>query len=250
MTTSVARPNIAAKERGPGPARYSLPGTTGKVGHDNTKKVSPSYSFGLKTGSIFVSSITPGPCHLVSPSYTRRGKEGNPKYSLAGRHKDLTPFLTPSPSRYGAERVAILREKSSPAYSMGSRSLYRRADTTPAPSAYTLPNLLGNKVTGKLSSAAYSMTGRPKVGGFDEDLARTPAPCTYTKPESGRYMRNNPSYSIQGRQFMPGDPTMKPGPGQHSPEKVKITAKSAPCYSMGTKHSDYVCPLIIDVGDE
>ena len=36
---------------GPGPARYSLPGTTGLVGHDKTKKVSPSYSFGLKTGS-------------------------------------------------------------------------------------------------------------------------------------------------------------------------------------------------------
>ena len=57
---------------------------------------------------------------------------------------------------------------------MGCRSLYRRADTTPAPSAYTLPKLLGNKITGKVSSAAYSMTSRPKVGGFDEDLAKTP----------------------------------------------------------------------------
>ena len=43
---------------------------------------------------------------------------------------------------------------------------------------------------------------------------------------------------------------MKPGPGQHCPEKVIVTSRSAPRYSMGTKHSDYVCPLIIDVGDE
>lgn len=67
---------------------------------------------------------------------------------------------------------------------MGSRSLYRRADSTPAPSAYTLPKLLGDKITGKVSSAAYSMRARPKVGGFDEDLARTPGKFVYytTKP--------------------------------------------------------------------
>ena len=41
---------------GPGPARYSLPGTTGLVGHDKTKKASPSYSFGLKTGSSWFHS--------------------------------------------------------------------------------------------------------------------------------------------------------------------------------------------------
>ena len=63
---------------------------------------------------------------------------------------------------------------------MGSRSLYRRADSTPAPSAYSLPKLLGGKITGKMSSAAYSMTGRPKVGGFDEDLARTPGKYIHT----------------------------------------------------------------------
>ena len=76
---------------------------------------------------------------------------------------------------------------------MGSRSLYRRADSTPAPSAYSLPMLLGNKITGKVSSAAYSMTSRPKVGGFDEDLAKTPGNLYYTT-EPGILHKQNTIY--------------------------------------------------------
>lgn len=42
------------------------------------------------------------------------------------------------------------------------------------------------------------------------------------------------------------DATRKPGPGAHSPERVIVNKRSAPSYSMGVKHSEYVCPLIID----
>ena len=45
------------------------------------------------------------------------------------------------------------------------------------------------------------------------------------------------------------DTTQKPGPGAHSPEKVKITKHSPPAYSMGIRHSEYLCPLIIEVAD-
>lgn len=45
------------------------------------------------------------------------------------------------------------------------------------------------------------------------------------------------------------DATKKPGPGAHSPEKGARHLKTAPSYSMGVRHSEYMCPLIIDVTD-
>ena len=45
------------------------------------------------------------------------------------------------------------------------------------------------------------------------------------------------------------DSTKKPGPGSHSPEKVTATQRSPPKYSMGVRHSEYMCPLIIEVSD-
>jgi len=35
-----------------------------------------------------------------------------------------------------------------------------------------LPSLLGTNVVGKTSNPSYSMTGRSKNGGFDEDLQK------------------------------------------------------------------------------
>jgi hypothetical protein len=47
------------------------------------------------------------------------------------------------------------------------------------------------------------------------------------------------------------DTTQKPGPGAHSPEKVKVTKHNPPAFSMDIRHSaaEYLCPLIIEVAD-
>lgn len=45
------------------------------------------------------------------------------------------------------------------------------------------------------------------------------------------------------------DSTQKPGPGAHSPEKVYINKPSAPNFSLGIRHSEFITPLIIDVTD-
>ena len=49
---------------------------------------------------------------------------------------------------------------------------------------------------------------------------KTPGPGTYevTHPNTNR--RQMPAYTMNGRNYMPEDTTLKPGPGQHSPEKV------------------------------
>ena len=74
---------------------------------------------------------------------------------------------------YHAEKVNPLRESKAPAYSFGLKTgLLQMKSTTPSPNSYTLPSLLGCNIVGKRSNAAYSMTGRSKIGSFHEDLRK------------------------------------------------------------------------------
>lgn len=93
------------------------------------------------------------------------------------------------------------------------------------------------------------MTGRAKTGGFAEDLAKTPGPGNYRTVDPVVYKKRDPAYSMNQRSYMPGDSTQKPGPGAHSPEKVYINKPSAPNFSLGIRHSEFITPLIIDVTD-
>jgi len=49
-----------------------------------------------------------------------------------------------------------------------------------APNAYGLPGMLGKTVQSvKKQAPMYTLTGRSKHGGFDEDLQQTPGPGKY-----------------------------------------------------------------------
>jgi hypothetical protein len=240
------KPIIAAKLRGPGPGRYGLPSTVGYVAHDFTKHRKPAYPFGQRLGESFVSKIcSPGPIYFIDAKYTRHGSDGTPNYSLLGRPKDPNEFKTPGPGSYKPEQAHPQGERHAPKYSMASRTRYRRCDSYPAANAYGLPSLLGSKVPNKVSSASYSMTGRQRTGGFDEDLSKTPGAARYPVVDPSKYRRNAPSYSMLSRTFMPGDKTDKPGPGAHHPEIVRLHLKQTPQYSMSGRHSEYITPLII-----
>ncbi|KAL5499636.1 hypothetical protein EMCRGX_G011088 [Ephydatia muelleri] len=243
------RPTIAAKERGPGPSRYCLPQCVGYNGHDTTKLRMPAYSFGQRLESMFKSECSPGPGYFINPRCTRFGKDGTPVYSILGRQKDLTQFMTPSPGAYYPEKVHPQGEKHAPSYTMGTRTRYRKRDPTPSPNTYTLPAMLGSKVPNRFASAAYSMAGRGLTGGFADDLAKTPGPGRYNAITPDTYTRRSPAYSMLGRSYLPGDSTIKPGPGAYSPEKVYVNKTSAPKFSMGIRHSEYITPLIVEVRD-
>jgi hypothetical protein len=98
----------------------------------------------------------------------------------------------------------------------------------------------------KKQSPSYSIYGRSKTGGFDEDFRKTPGPGAYGLVETNRYKKSRPQYSITGRNQPPGDTTQKPGPGAHCPENVKVNKHSSPRFSFGMRHSEYECPLIIN----
>jgi len=196
-TTAKPRPLIAAMERGPGPARYALPTTLGTSGHDATKTLDPAFTFGISLPNpMFAKTTGPGPAYAIDPAITRNGKEGNPKYSVGGRQKALKSDLTPAPGAYSPEKTAPLNEKKAPSFSMGARTKLRKRDAVPAPNSYSLPEKLGD-------APKFSMTARSQIGSFAEDRAKAPAPGIYNVPTSETYKNKAPSYTMQGRTFMP-----------------------------------------------
>jgi len=237
------RPLIAAMDRGPGSGKYN----------PNLKPTwtsSSSYSFGKKAPKD-ISKIddSPGPKYGVDEAITTKGAVRNPKFSLSGRHPDRIPFNTPGPGSYQIEKCAVPGERRSSAFVMGMRTRYRKQDQVPAPSQYSLPATLGSKLTtsGMKSSRAFGFNSKPIKGGYDEDLHKTPGPSAYALHNDNTTRVKAPCSSLATRNYIPGDPTQKPGPGAHSPEKVTINKPRPTAYVIGGKHSEYTTPLIIDV---
>lgn len=237
-------PRIAAKESGPGPAKYYLPGTCGHKEHDCTKQRHPAFSFGKKHTHHHAYVSSPGPAYFVDPGVTRFGKKGSPIYSLYGRPKKSAIFVTPGPDAYQAEKTPLLKERRPPAFSFGLRTKTSIKDDNPSPNAYLLPALLGTNVVGKSSNPAYSMTGRSKNGSFDEDLQKTPGPGSYKMIEPSLYMKRDPAYSLAGRFEVIVDKSVKPGPGAYYPEKVVKNKREYPKFSFGIKHSPYMAAMV------
>jgi hypothetical protein len=249
---TVPRGPISAMYSTPGPA-YSLPGLIGTNEHDprSVHNKGPAYSFGLKSGK-FKDECSPGPAYYPNPRITKEGKDGTPAYSLYSRHADLKNSSTPGPGNYKPEDKRVMENayNKMPAYTFGIKHRYRGSDNTPAPNYYSLPGMLGKTIqSSKRQAPSYTVTGRSKIGSFHEDLQKTPGPGNYNIVNPGKYKNEQPHYSMLGRNNMPGDSTVKPGPGTHSPERVLINKNSAPNYSFGIRHSQYVAPLIVEVKD-
>merc|ERR1719318_915874 len=119
------------------------------------------------------------------------------------------------------------------------RTQYRKKDQVPAPSQYSLPATLGSKLVQSTtkSSRAFGFNSKPTKGGYDEDLAGGPGPSGYAIHEPNTTKPRAPVPSMSKRTYIPGDPTQKPGPGAHSPEKVIITKPRAKAHVIGVKHS-------------
>lgn len=84
----------------------------------------------------------------------------------------LCRLNVPGPGNYEVKNASKHVSESAPAYSFGLRAKGRKSDAAPAPNNYMLPQIVGNKHVTKQSAPQYTMTGRSKVGGFDEDLKK------------------------------------------------------------------------------
>ncbi|XP_036963869.1 outer dense fiber protein 3-B [Acanthopagrus latus] len=236
---------IAALYGSPGP-KYGLPGLTGISKHDPTKFKAPMFSFGVRHHQSN-SDCSPGPKYLIPSNITRQGLDGTPAFSLHSRVREQRQFQVPGPGQYIPEHSEKMIYRSAPAFTLSGRIKDFKQSQTPGPAAYNLPPVLGPKTVTTAAAPTPSLYGRSKIGGFDEDLKKTPGPAAYRVVDPYIYMQKAPQFSMTGRNFAPGETTKKPGPGEYRPELVTSTRFKAPSFTFGLRHSQYIAPLIVDV---
>ncbi|NWX93224.1 ODF3A protein, partial [Nothoprocta pentlandii] len=234
---------VMAQFTGPGP-KYSIPGTTGYLKHDPTKRQAPAYSFSGAKPPV-KDGCSPGPCYYVKPSMTKTGKYVAPGYVMSGRPK-VTVEVTPGPGDYFLEKSKKHIYKCAPAHSMSFRHNMASVEITPGPGDYTIPRVMGPNTAYTTASPCYSMKWRTKFGLFEEDLYKTPGPAAYQKTELDVYKTRAPKYTMRSHNKPIGDKTEKPGPADYYIGKVTLTKPEAPAISFGIRHSKYTAPLILD----
>ncbi|XP_029992962.1 ciliary microtubule associated protein 1B [Sphaeramia orbicularis] len=232
---------IAALHGSPGPA-YALPGLTGGERHDPTKNKAPVISLG-KRYELPSFNCSPGPKYLVPANVSKTGRHGTPAFSLHSRLKSPKVVKTPGPGHYSPEPSGKSVFRSCPAYSVCGRSKDMSRDETPGPGSYNLPTALGCKTVVTSAAPAHSISSRSKIGGFNEDLKKSPGPAAYKVVDSCIFKSKPPQYSMTGRNFTPSPGANTPGPGSHNPGKVTFTKAKAPCFSFGLRHSEYILPV-------
>ncbi|XP_028592391.2 ciliary microtubule associated protein 1A [Podarcis muralis] len=233
---------VMAQYSSPGP-KYNIPGATGYISHIPTKRKAPAYSmYGAKPPSS--KDRVPGP-YDVQGYMTNRGRQSAPSYTMGGRFR-VKKEVTPGPASYSPEKSRKIIYQNAPAHSLSFRTRGYKVDATPGPSAYTMPEVLGPHTVATSAGPSYSMTGRSKLGRFDEDLHKTPGPAAYHKPDTDIYKKRAPKYSMGSRsKGLRAGKT--PGPADYSVGKVSLLKSCAPVVTFGIRHSDYTTPLIVDV---
>lgn len=233
---------IAARYRGPGPAKYMLPPTLGYDPHDARRWRAPAYSLAKRLGDNGPGICSPGPVHGIEHDMVRTGKVHNPTYVMGQRLDHGVMFRSPAPGTYSPEKYPVPHQRWAPCYSMAKRTQMRRKDVGPGPSAYTVPGMIGCSIPHTKANPCYTMRPQTYIGGFAVDYAKTPGPAKYDPADPGLVRNRGPQYTMRPLTRSDWEDRNKPGPGAYSPD----VRSGAPQYSMGIKHSEFTAPLILD----
>ncbi|KAL6031698.1 hypothetical protein STEG23_031908 [Scotinomys teguina] len=162
---------------------------------------------------------SPGPKYLIPPTtgFVKHTptKLRAPAYSFRGAPMLLVENCSPGP-RYSVNPKILRTGKDlGPAYSILGR-YHTETVLTPGPGDY-----FPEKSTKYIfdSAPSHSISARTKTFRVDS----TPAYCQ-TDVQVTKFKA--PQYTMAARVEPPGDKTLKPGPGAHSPEKVQELEES------------------------
>ncbi|XP_068083198.1 ciliary microtubule associated protein 1A isoform X1 [Anabrus simplex] len=235
-TPTKRRGPIQAEYQSPGPACVALPNLIGVTVPDSKRNRAPAFSFGSRHGAKN-DSPGPGPGQYNVTGLSAKGKDSPPAATLHGRPKDAKHYTTPAPGDYNPEKSEKMVHDNSPKYTFGLKTQLDKPSTTPAPNVYNIPTAIGaTKEGNKKQAPAFTISGRQKEQLDDRVL--TPGPGTYNDAKPDNYKSKSPAYSISSRFQLPSDSTMKPGPGAHSPEKVRLD--NIPSHTFGIRHSPHI----------
>nr|AGM32679.1 uncharacterized protein [Coptotermes formosanus] len=190
-----------------------------------------------RRGPIAAEYSSPGPACVTLPNligvssvpYSTRGRA--PAFSFGGRHGNKNDSPGPGPGQYNVTGLSAKGKDSAPAATLHSRTKGARPDLTPAPGDYNLEK--SEKVVHD-NSPKYTFGHKTQV----EKPSQTPGPGTYNNSKADNYKAKAPAYSMSSRYQLPSDSTLKPGPGAHSPEKIRLD--NLPAHTFGIKHSPHM----------
>ncbi|XP_006888436.1 PREDICTED: outer dense fiber protein 3-like protein 1 [Elephantulus edwardii] len=243
-------PVIMAMLKGPGPAKYCRPSCTGYLNHDISMFQEPAYTLHPRPAEKRTTSVSnPKFCYLLDPKVTRFGMSGDPKFTMEERIANLRLSPTLAPGHYSPEKVPPPGERRAPQYTFSDRYPYRVMDPNPAPNQYELPLVLGPKTPTRRAAPCYSLASQDKNWFYKENVAGGPGPATHTRPEPSVYQHRSPAYSMARRFTYPVDHTLRPSPGSHDVQQVTVHKPHIPAFTMGIKHSPYLCPLVVHIRD-
>ncbi|XP_038667605.1 outer dense fiber protein 3-B [Scyliorhinus canicula] len=236
---------VAAMYNSPGP-KYLLRGQTGYWDHDTTTNRAPAYSMAKRHPDL-KDSGTPAP-RTLPEKMTHHGKESVPAWTMAHRHKDFDPGRTPGPANYKIHEADRLVHHNVPAYSIALRTVGFKMNEGPGPARYKDVPVNGPKIPTLRAAPAYSISQKTAFGSMLSNIVKTPGPCAYKHVDTDVFKTRAPKYTIVERNLIPGDTTLKPGPGRYRAEDVNMH-KNYPKYTFGIHHSDFVAPLIVAPSD-
>ncbi|XP_012867485.1 PREDICTED: outer dense fiber protein 3-like protein 1 [Dipodomys ordii] len=244
-------PILLANLKGPSPAKYLQPSCTGYIGHDCTMFQEPVFTIhGLHTDKRIRDVCSPGPhCYYPDPKVTRCGVCSCPQVRMEERI--CNPRVAPNlgPGHYSPEKVPPPLERTAPQFTFGYRWPYRVMDPNPAPNRYDLPTCLGPGSPVFRTAPCFSLASRLNNWFYKENMAGGPGPATYPRPSPATSQSRGPAYSMGQRCSYPVDHTPRPGPGAHDAHKVTVHKPRAPAFSMTSRHTAHLCPLITDIRD-
>ncbi|XP_041059060.1 outer dense fiber protein 3-like [Carcharodon carcharias] len=151
-------------------------------------------------------------------------------------------------TNYRVHEADRLVHHSVPAYSIALRTVGFKMNESPGPARYKDVAVSGPKIPHLRSAPAYSMLQKTAFGSMLSNIVKTPGPCAYKHVDTDVFKPRAPKYTIMERNLIPGDTTMKPGPGRYRAEDVNIH-KHYPKYTFGIHHSEYLAPLIVTPSD-
>uniref|UniRef100_A0A182NS40 Outer dense fiber protein 3 n=1 Tax=Anopheles dirus TaxID=7168 RepID=A0A182NS40_9DIPT len=225
---------MSQKNKGPGPAAYSLPREVGYEHHDPRKDRKPMYTM-QRRGSTRFETIGPGPANYDLKQITRVGAPRDPKYSLAKRIKERNPDLMPGPGAHNNHLVPTMKCKRPPLYSFGQRIDVQNKEMIPAPNRYD-----GKVYMVRTKAPCYSMRQQTK----EINASEGPGPATYKPISRDVTHKRAPNYSVRAASKTLEDRSPYPGPNRYGLMNLRVDT-TAPCYSFGIKHPDWKQPMII-----
>lgn len=184
---SAERRPMTSPDKIPGPGNYSI----------GSSLQGPKWGFGTSNRSPNKRDNSPGP-----GSYQYTNKLNETGFTIQGRYKPTSSFLTPGPGTYTVQSPV-----KGTAWSMGRavRNSFDGKLSTPGPGSYAAPSSLSKNAAVFLSASRKSISQQNFV----------PGPGQY----SVSFSQASPAYSIGSR---PG--TQKkdsvPGPGQYNPPQA------------------------------